>query len=124
MTGGGGNAALRIEPVHDRRSLIRFLEMPKALYADDPNWVPPLLFERLDHLDHGKNPFFDHAEAAYWIACRDGRPVGRISAQVDQAHLKLHDAATGQFGFLEGEDDPRCSTSCSPRPKTGCGKEI
>ena len=106
MTGGSGNAALHVEKVHDRRALVRFLEMPKALYADDPNWVAPLLFERLHHLDPRKNPFFDHAEAAFWVACRDGRPVGRISAQVDQAHLKLHDAATGHFGFLEAEDAP------------------
>ena len=106
MTGGGGNAALRVEPVRDRRALVRFLEMPKALYADDPNWVPPLLFERLHHLDVRKNPYFDHAEAAYWVACRDGRLVGRISAQADRAHLDLHDAATGHFGFLEAEDDP------------------
>ena len=106
MTGGGGDAALRVEPVRDRRALVRFLEMPKALYADDPNWVPPLLFERLHHLDVRKNPYFDHAEAAYWVACRDGRLVGRISAQADRAHLDLHDAATGHFGFLEAEDDP------------------
>lgn len=106
MTGGDGNAALGVEPVRDRRALVRFLEMPKALYADDPNWVPPLLFERLHHLDVRKNPYFDHAEAAYWVACRDGRLVGRISAQADRAHLDLHDAATGHFGFLEAEDDP------------------
>jgi hypothetical protein len=80
--------------------------MPKALYADDRNWVAPLLFERLHHLDPRKNPFFDHAEAAFWFACKDGRPVGRISAQADRAHIELHDAATGHFGFLEAEDDP------------------
>jgi hypothetical protein len=106
MTGGGGSAALHVERVNDRHALVRFLEMPKVLYADDPNWVAPLLFERLHHLDPRKNPYFDHAEAAFWVACRDGRPVGRISAQADRAHLELHDAATGHFGFLEAEDDP------------------
>jgi hypothetical protein len=106
MTAGDGDDGLRVEQVRDRRALVRFLEMPKAIYADDPNWVPPLLFERLHHLDPRKNPYFDHAEAAYWIACRHGRPVGRISAQADQAHIELHDAATGHFGFLEAEDDP------------------
>ena len=106
MSGRMESTGLRIEEVRDRSSLVRFLEMPKTLYADDPYWVPPLLFERLQHLDRRKNPFFDHAEAAYWIACKGGRPVGRISAQVDQAHLELHDASTGHFGFLEAEDDP------------------
>lgn len=80
--------------------------MPRRLYADDPMWVEPLLFERLQHLDPRKNPFFAHADVAYWMARRDGRPVGRISAQVNRAHLQRHNDATGHFGFLEAEDDP------------------
>ena len=69
------------------------------------NWVQPLLFERLEHLDPKKNPYFEHAEVAYWLALRGERPVGRISAQVDRLHLERHGDATGHFGFLEGEDD-------------------
>ena len=38
--------SLRIQPVEDRRALKQFLLMPASLYADDPNWVHPLLFER------------------------------------------------------------------------------
>lgn len=107
MTPVAPSSALHISEVRDRRTMIRFLELPRALYADDPNWVAPLLFERLNHLDARKNPFFDHAEAAFWIAWRDGRPVGRISAQVNRAHLHQHHDGTGHFGFLEAEDDPR-----------------
>lgn len=106
MTEIASRPALHVTEVRDRRTMIRFLEFPRALYADDPNWVAPLLFERLNHLDPRKNPFFDHAEAAFWIAWKDGRAVGRISAQVNQAHLDQHGDGTGHFGFLEGEDDP------------------
>ena len=97
--------SLRIQPVEDRRALKQFLLMPARLYAGDPNWVQPLLFERLEHLDPKKNPYFEHAEVAYWLALRGERPVGRISAQVDRLHLERHGDATGHFGFLEGEDD-------------------
>ena len=97
--------SLRIQPVEDRRALKQFLLMPASLYADDPNWVQPLLFERLEHLNPKKNPYFEHAEVAYWLALRGERPVGRISAQVDRLHLERHGDATGHFGFLEGEDD-------------------
>jgi hypothetical protein len=96
---------LRIQPVEDRRALKQFLQMPARLYAGDPNWVQPLMFERLEHLDPRKNPYFDHAEVAYWLAFRGERPVGRISAQVDRLHLERHGDATGQFGSLEAEDD-------------------
>jgi hypothetical protein len=95
-----------IQPVEDRRALKRFLQMPARLYAGDPNWVQPLMFERLEHLNPKKNPYFEHAEVAYWLALRGGRPVGRISAQVDRLHLERHGDATGHFGFLEAEDDP------------------
>lgn len=80
--------------------------MPCGLYADDPNWVAPLRFERLEHLDPRKNPYFAQAEVAYWTAWRGTRPVGRISAQVNRAHLARHQDASGHFGFLEGADDP------------------
>ena len=97
--------SLRIQPVEDRRALKRFLQMPARLYARDPHWIQPLMFERLEHLNPKKNPYFEHAEVAWWLAFRDGRPVGRISAQVDRLHLERHQDATGQFGFLEAEDD-------------------
>ena len=94
-----------IEPVNDRAALRRFLKTPWPIYADDPSWVPPLLFERLEHLDPRKNPYFDQAETAFWTARRGDTPVGRISAQVNRAHLERHGDNTGHFGFLEGIDD-------------------
>ncbi len=100
------DAALSVEEVVDPAALGAFLKMPAALYRDDPNWVPPLLFERRMHLDPRKNPFFRQAEVAYWLVRRDGRPVGRISAQVNRAHLARYRDATGHFGFLEAADDP------------------
>ena len=105
-TAAANDAALSVEPVVGPAALRRFLKMPASLYRDDPNWIPPLLFERRMHLDPRKNPFFDKAEVAYWLVCRDGHPVGRISAQVNRAHLDRYRDATGHFGFLEAEDDP------------------
>ncbi len=98
-------SGLRIHRVEDRAALKRFLLLPAALHAGDRNWVQPLMFERLEHLNPKKNPWFDHAEVGYWLAVRDERPVGRISAQVDHLHLERHGDATGHFGFLEAEDD-------------------
>jgi hypothetical protein len=95
---------LRVIPVEDRRMRRRFIEVPWPLYAHDPCWVPPLILEREWHLST-KNPFFEHAEFQAWIACRDDRTVGRISAQVDQLHLRQYRDATGFFGLLEAEDD-------------------
>lgn len=84
---------------------MRFIKLPFRLYKDEPNWVPPLVFERKKHLDRDKNPFFDHAEAEYFLAWRDGEVVGRISAHVDHRLNEVQGNDWGLFGFFESEND-------------------
>ncbi len=98
-------APVRIEPVHSSGDLRRFIKVPWHIYANEPNWIPPLLMEQR-HQFGKKNPFFQHARAQYWIAFRGDEPVGRISAQVDDLHIQQYDDATGHFGLIEGTDDP------------------
>ena len=62
---------VEIRPVRSRGELTRFIKLPFRLYRDQPNWVPPLTYERKRHLDRNKNPFFEHAEAEYFLAWRD-----------------------------------------------------
>ena len=86
------------------RELDRFIRVPWTVYADDPVWIPPLLLERKQHLS-SRNPFFKHATWQAWIAYRDNRAVGRISAQIDQLHQQHHGNEHGFFGMLEAEDN-------------------
>lgn len=81
-----------------------FIRVPYRLYADLPNWIPPLLLERRDLLKPGGSPFMKRAEVELWVAYRDGRPVGRISAQADPASLARF-PGIGHFGMLAAEDD-------------------
>src|SRR5262249_9741725 len=71
--------------------------------------VPPLIFERRQFLDKEKNPYFHHADAEYLIAWRDGEPVGRITAQIDQRWDEFQGGEDGQFGLVEFEGDPEGS---------------
>ncbi|MBX3024830.1 N-acetyltransferase [bacterium] len=92
-------------PVRTARALRDFIRVPWHVYANEPNWIPPLLVEQR-HLLSKKNPFFEHARAQYWVAYRGGQAVGRITAQVDDLHIDLYQDATGHFGLLEAVDDP------------------
>lgn len=94
-----------IRPVRTRRELKRFVKVPFRLHRDHPNWVAPLIFERMEFLDRDKNPYFEHAEAEYFLAERDGEPVGRISAQVDRRWDEFQGGNDAMFGFFEAEDD-------------------
>ena len=101
-----GETSLALEVVTQPGQWRDFLALPHRLYADDPAWVAPLDFEQRQRFSP-RNHFFEHARMQAWIARRDGVPVGRITAQVDELHLRQHGDAAGYFGMLEAEDDPQ-----------------
>ena len=98
------NSSLEIREVSGKRALKTFIQVPWSIYKDDPNWIPPLLIERKGALSPG-NPYFQHADWRAWIAYRNGKPIGRISAQVDQLHQKQYEGRVGFFGLIEAPDD-------------------
>ncbi|MFD2430708.1 N-acetyltransferase [Sphingobium scionense] len=100
---------LLITPVSSKADLKAFVDLPWRLYANDPNWVPPLKSEVYGLLTPGKNPFFDHAEAQYFLARRGNKVVYRISAHFDKLALAQPveqgmGPGTGNFGLFEAED--------------------
>jgi GNAT superfamily N-acetyltransferase len=97
---------VEVRPVSSRRDLTRFIKLPWRLYRNEPNWVPPLISERRQFLDPARNPFFEHAEAQYLLAWRDGEVVGRVSAHIDHNFNEFQQNDWGMFGFFEAEDDP------------------
>lgn len=105
MAYDSGEGETVVIPVATARELERFIRLPMALNADDPNYISPLLIERREALSPKTNPFFDHAEVRFWLAVRDGRDVGRISAQVDSL-ASPQDSPTGHFGLIAAVDDP------------------
>jgi GNAT superfamily N-acetyltransferase len=102
---------LTIRPVKTRRDLKRFVKVPFRLRRGDPQWVAPLIFERMAFLNKSKNPYFEHAEAEFFIAERDGEPVGRITAQVDQRWDEYQGGSDGMFGFFETAEDPEVAAA-------------
>ena len=101
---------IEIIPVSGKKELKRFILLPERLHRGDPAYIAPLHMEREEALGP-KNPFFGHAEAQFWLAVRDGRDVGRISAQIDKLALSLRPDASGMFGMLAAEDDPEIFTA-------------
>jgi GNAT superfamily N-acetyltransferase len=94
-----------VRPVTGRRELREFVELPFRLHSTSAYWCPPLRVERRMFLNRKRNAFFTHGDAQLFCAWRDGRVVGRISAQVDEAFNAHHGNRWGMFGFLEFEDD-------------------
>ncbi len=96
---------LQIVHVSGRRDLVRFIKLPYRLHRGTP-WVPPLLMERREFLDRDRNPYFQHAEAEYLLALREGEVVGRITVQIDHRWDEYQGGSDAQFGFIDAVDDP------------------
>lgn len=97
---------ITVRPVSGKADLKAFLDVPFGLYQKDPNWVAPLYVERFEHFDPKKNPYFQHADVALFLAFKSDKPVGRISAQICRLRSQRYQDGAGQFGFLEAENDP------------------
>lgn len=89
---------------NNSRTIRDFLHLPERIYANDPAWVAPLIFEQKQRVFENK-PLFAHCEVAAWVAYRNGAPVGRITAQLDQMQPKDVDGTLGCFGMIEAIDD-------------------
>ncbi len=85
------------------KDLSRFIRLPHQIYRDDPQWVAPLTSDERTRLTPGKNPYFEHAEAAYFLARDRGRDLGRIAASIDRNHDAFHGDRQAAFGFFEAE---------------------
>jgi len=70
------SSQLRMERVSDKQGTLEFIKFPFRLYRDDPNWVPPLIEERLDFFNPKKNPFFEHSRCQLFLARRGDELVG------------------------------------------------
>ncbi len=90
----------------NQKEIGEFIKFEWQIYSDDAHWVPHLLMERKEFLDPHKNPFFDHADVAYFMAYRNGQAVGRIAGIVNELHNKFHQDQTGFFGLFECRNDP------------------
>ncbi|MBN8819167.1 MAG: N-acetyltransferase [Sphingomonas sp.] len=100
---------LVITPVSGKADLKAFVDLPWSIYANDPNWVPPLKDEVYGLLTPGKNPYHEHAEHQYFLARRGAEVVGRISAHIDHQALSMPPEqgmgpGTGNFGLFEAKD--------------------
>lgn len=94
-----------ITNVESKKDINLFLKMAYGIYKENPNWVPPLLYDKKKVLDKKKNPFFEHAEMDLFLAERDGEIVGRIAAIKNDLHNEVHKDKVGFFGFYESIND-------------------
>jgi len=98
--------AVTVEHVVTKKQTREFIKFPYALYKNDKNWVPALLMDDYKKVNRKKHPFYQHAEAEFLLARRDGAVVGRIAAIHDSIWEKTHHEKAAYWGWFECVDDP------------------
>jgi GNAT superfamily N-acetyltransferase len=88
-----------------------FIKFPWKIYPNDPAWVPPLLLERKEFLRRDKHPFYEHGDAALFLARSGGEIVGRIMVSDDPKYNALHQSNIGCFGMFESIDDQQVANA-------------
>lgn len=89
----------------DKSSLRRYVKWGISLYDGNPYYVPPLVFDDVNTLDPHKNPAFEVCEAQPFMAYRDGKPVGRITAIINRVVNERSGRSEARFGFVDFIDD-------------------
>ena len=92
-----------------RSNLKKFVEFQIDLYKGNPYFIPPLVSDEIATLDSKVNPAFDHCESAYFMAYRDGKPVGRIAAMINKQVNEKENSRQARFGFVDFIDDAEVS---------------
>ncbi len=102
---------VEIRPVRTKRELKEFIMLPFRLYANDPNWVAPLIGDQYKFFNPRHNGYYSHSEVELFLAWNDGKPIGRISAQTNTQHNIEHKDKVGFFGFFECENNQEAANA-------------
>jgi hypothetical protein len=102
---------IEIVAVEGGPELKDFIDLPWRIYAEYPNWIPPLKKEVRRMLDPRKHPFWEFSERILFVARRGSKTVGRIAGIIDDNHNQVHNEKMGIWGFFECVDDPEAAAA-------------
>lgn len=96
---------ITIKEAKTKKELKEFIKFSFELYKDNPYWIPPIINDELEGFDKDKNPAFKHAEAYFYIAYKDGKAVGKITAIVNWQEVNHQHKKKVRFGWFDAIDD-------------------
>ena len=94
-----------VQEVTSKKDKKAFVDLPFFVYKDDPFWVPPIKADELKSMDPEKNAAMRFSDTRFWLAYRDGKVVGRISAIINHRYIEKTGIKAGRFSRLEFIDD-------------------
>jgi len=96
---------IRKVDIHSKDEVDRFVQVPFDLYEGHPQWVPPFITDIKTMMNPAKHPYYDHSDAEFFIAEKDGVAVGRIAALENKPFNIYHDKKDAEFYLFECVND-------------------
>lgn len=96
---------ITVEEITSKKGIREFVKFPFLIYKDNPYWIPPLIQDEADSFDPAKNPVFESAEAKFYMAFKDGKPVGRVVAIINWDEVNILKKNKVRFGWFDVVDD-------------------
>jgi len=101
--------SVSIKEITTKKDLRKFIRLPHKVHTGDNAWVPGLDMDEMNTLSWDINPAFEHCQARYWMAYKDGKPVGRVAAINNPLHAETWGQKYLRFGWIDFTDDPAVS---------------
>lgn len=101
--------------VRSKSDVRRFLQLPFRLYEGSPLWVPPILIDASTQMNPDKHPFYEHSDAEFFLATRNGEDLGRIAMLENKVYNSYHDKRQAQFYLFECAEDFEVAEALSAR---------
>lgn len=92
--------------LRSRRDVRRFIELPYRLYRETTWWVPPLRSETRVALDPSRHPFYEHSDAAFFVARDGSRDIARVGVFEHRPYNTAHGTRQAGFALFESENSP------------------
>ncbi len=91
--------------INSKSQVDQFVKLPFRLFKNHPQWVPPFIGDIKVMLDPAKHPYYEHSDADFFVAKRNGQVVGRIAAMENKPFNQYHSTKDGEFYLFECEND-------------------
>ena len=101
--------AVQIKTVTTKSELKTFVRFANKMYKGNKYYVPSMPMDDLETFDRNKNAAFEFSEAEFYLAYKDGKPVGRVAAIVNNKANQAWNVKQVRFGWFDFIDDPEVS---------------
>lgn len=101
--------SVELREVRSNKDLKKFVLFPHSLYKNHKYWIPPLIKSEMNTLRQDKNPAFDHCEAKYVLAYKNGKLVGRIAGIINRRFIEKWKKKNARFCWIDFIDDMEVS---------------